>query len=140
MDKKGDKMVFDIKGSTANRYVNLAAQRFSRKNFNQKSVLKDMNFTKINQAMDYRLIQLNASDHAHLKDIIDKDTKFLLRKGLMDYSLLVGIEVAQIDRQGTEQVYIDYLDSAECSASVNTSQKRHTYMMTSTLTENRYSK
>lgn len=66
MDKDRDKMVFDLKGSTANRFVNLSAQRFSKENFNQKGVLKDMNFTKINKAMDYSLLRLSEEDHEHL--------------------------------------------------------------------------
>lgn len=98
IDKKVDKMVFDIKGSTANRYVNLPAQRFSRSNFNQKLVLKDINFLKINRAMDFSLIRLSQKDQAHLQNIIEKDSQFLLSRGLMDYSLLVAIEAGPKDQ------------------------------------------
>ena len=56
MEKSKDKMVFDIKGSTVNRFVNLPDERFNDTNFNQKSILKDMNYIKINKAMDYQLL------------------------------------------------------------------------------------
>ena len=44
--KNSKRMIFDIKGSQMNRYSKVAPQ-FWRKSFNQKTVMKDLNFVEI---------------------------------------------------------------------------------------------
>jgi len=92
VENQNEKMVFDIKGSTKGRLTKLPDKRFSKVNFNQNSVLKDLNFLKINKDWDNTLLQLSRDDRDKLLSNIKKDSEFLRQKGLMDYSLLVVIE------------------------------------------------
>lgn len=92
VENQNEKMVFDIKGSTKGRMTKLPDKRFSKVNFNQNSVLKDLNFLKINKDWDNTLLKLSRDDRDKLLDSVKKDSEFLRKKGLMDYSLLVVIE------------------------------------------------
>ena len=70
-------MVFDIKGSTKGRLTKLPDKRFSKVNFNQDAVLKDLNFLKINKDWDNTLLQLSRDDRDKLLYNIKKDSEFL---------------------------------------------------------------
>ena len=83
-----------------------------------------MNYIKINKAMDYQLLQLSRQDHAHLKDIIAKDSKFLHDKGMMDYSLLIAVEKHPECQQQNGD---DNSESTFIFQNTNASQIRHTY-------------
>lgn len=54
--KSNQKMVFDIKGSTKNRCTKIPDKRFLFKSFNQDGILKDVNYLKINKALDNQLL------------------------------------------------------------------------------------
>ncbi len=66
--------MFDLKGSFYKRY-------------SKEGVLKDLNFIEMGIKMDF-----NKQDRVSLLENIKKDTKWLDRRRLIDYSLLVGIE------------------------------------------------
>jgi hypothetical protein len=54
-------MMFDLKGSTMNRYSRLKGdqERFWAKSLNQRKVLKDVNFQEINNDIDNSLLSLS---------------------------------------------------------------------------------
>jgi len=85
---KADRLTFDLKGSSINRYCKMTDQNF----LNQKKVLKDVNFIEIDKAMNFQLLNMQADDRDELISIISKDSNFLKNQGLMDYSLLLVIE------------------------------------------------
>ena len=58
--------------------------------------MKDINYLEINKEFDGQLMRLNAEQHQQLKGIIEKDAQFLKNHGLMDYSLLLAIELVKI--------------------------------------------
>jgi len=55
--KGGNKMIFDIKGSTTNRKVH-KGERFWKKKWNYSKVLKDIDFLKINKDLNHSMISL----------------------------------------------------------------------------------
>ena len=87
-------MKFDMKGSKYRRYVPIprTENNFWRTTFNQSRVMKDLNYEEINQNMDLSFIRLTRKQFYELDIIQMKDSAFLERHGLMDYSLLLVIE------------------------------------------------
>ena len=67
---------FDLKGTTEDRFVKL---------INGNEVLKDINFLN-------RRITLPENIADCLSRVIQEDCEFLLRHGIMDYSLIVGVK------------------------------------------------
>lgn len=53
--------------------------------------MRDLNFLEINKDIDY-LVHITESDKMRLNEIIRKDSIFLEKHNLMDYSLLLAIE------------------------------------------------
>jgi hypothetical protein len=90
---------FDLKGSTMNRYVKIPPHNanFWRTSLDCSKVLKDMNFQEINGGLDHALLSLSRTQHAHLEEVLKKDSQFLRDHKLMDYSLLLVIESIPID-------------------------------------------
>ena len=60
----------------------------------RSAVLKDLNFIEIQRAMQGgdSLINFSVADRRKLIKNLKKDTQFLKKKKLIDYSLLIGIE------------------------------------------------
>lgn len=58
--KKNDKMVFDLKGSSVNRYIKLPREekKFWKSTFSQKRVMKDINFLEIEKDLCNNLIKI----------------------------------------------------------------------------------
>ena len=95
-DSSSNKVTFDLKGSTANRTVNLSTEesKFWRRSgpINQKQVLKDLNFLEIQKDTGKPLIELNVVERNKIKKQLQADTLFLLKHNIMDYSFLISIE------------------------------------------------
>ena len=73
---------FDIKGSLKNRISK-----------DMKGTLKDMNLLEIQKKNKNELIvDLSTKERLHLYRIIKKDSIFLYKQGVMDYSLLINVE------------------------------------------------
>jgi hypothetical protein len=70
---------FDLKGSALNRRVSTIKDQIM-----QPNVLKDINFTETE-----KVLEVSEKNSKLLKNIINSDTKFLCKQGIMDYSLLV---------------------------------------------------
>jgi hypothetical protein len=70
---------FDLKGTTEDRYV---------RRVTGNEVLKDINFQN-------RWISLPDSLSDCLTRVIEEDSEFLLRHGIMDYSFIVGVSTAK---------------------------------------------
>ena len=58
--------------------------------------MKDINYLEINKEFDGQLMRLNTEQHHLLKGTIEKDALFLKNHSLMDYSLLLAIELVKI--------------------------------------------
>lgn len=100
INSKNPKMTFDLKGSTVGRKSTLATtEKFWLTTQNQKKVMKDLNLLDINKDMDEKLIRLLPHDKQQLDHMIKRDSEFLMRHGLMDYSLLLVIEKIQAPGQ-----------------------------------------
>jgi len=69
---------YDLKGSTLNRQVTFDMEKV------HKIVMKDNNFDQIE-----KFLYLDTTDKLKLQQITKKDSEFLNKLGLMDYSLLV---------------------------------------------------
>jgi 1-phosphatidylinositol-4-phosphate 5-kinase len=82
-DKKNIKRIYDLKGSRTKRYVKTKSALSS-------STLKDMNFLENKSYVQE--INLSRSQRISLRKIIQADTQMLSELGIMDYSLLLGIE------------------------------------------------
>jgi hypothetical protein len=73
---------FDIKGSLKNRISK-----------DMKGTLKDLNLLEIQKKNKNELIvDLSTKERLHLYRIIKKDSIFLYKQGVMDYSLLINVE------------------------------------------------
>ena len=77
------KFIFDLKGSTVNRSVTGKLKNTTTR--------KDVCFLKTKKAYP-KLMKIDPDDKERILTIINKDVEFLRRNGLMDYSLLLGIE------------------------------------------------
>ena len=77
------KYVFDLKGSLVDRKVKGETKA--------STTLKDINYLMALKS-NPNLIDLTPMNKIVLKDAIRKDVAFLYGQGLMDYSLLLGIE------------------------------------------------
>ena len=77
------KYVFDLKGSTVDRVVKGAPKN--------STTLKDTNFLMARKAVP-DLTTLLREDKSKVVKAINSDVQFLQSHGLMDYSLLLGIE------------------------------------------------
>ena len=98
-DHKCLKYIFDLKGSTVNRKVKGQTMK--------TTTLKDVNFlmaAKVNE---------NFTDFGpHRKRLIkalQKDVKYLKSQGLMDYSMLLGIESAKVET--VSELYVELKQS-----------------------------
>jgi hypothetical protein len=61
---------------------------------NNKETLKDLDFVNLSQRYKNLLrIKISDEDRKTLLDVIEKDSKFLCENDLMDYSVLMGIEI-----------------------------------------------
>ena len=73
--------IFDLKGSINNR------KEIIRKG----KVLKCVNFVEINKS-NRKLVKLDSQDIETISNIVQEDSDFLEKMGLIDYSLLLDIE------------------------------------------------
>jgi phosphatidylinositol-4-phosphate 5-kinase-like protein 1 len=76
--------IYDLKGSSFNRHVKLTSQ------IKSTSTLKDLNF--LNTSREFQEINLSEHQVRKLNKQIRKDTDMLAKQGIMDYSMLLGIE------------------------------------------------
>jgi 1-phosphatidylinositol-4-phosphate 5-kinase len=83
--KQKDKVrrIYDLKGSRVARNVDT-------RNAKSTTTLKDINFFD-NQSREQE-INLDPADAKKLKSLLKKDSQLLMSLGIMDYSLLLGIE------------------------------------------------
>jgi len=84
--------VFDLKGSSRGRFVSTE---------NSSNVLQDGNFAKYNRGMP---LTLTVRSINLLQNSLNNDTAFLSNLGVMDYSLLVGID------EKTHQISVGIID------------------------------
>ncbi len=73
--------IFDLKGSKLNRYVNIRGLKYNDIKY---LILKDNNFLETE-----KVLLLNNINSKKLSEIVEKDSKFLAKMNIMDYSLLV---------------------------------------------------
>lgn len=85
-------MIFDLKGSTKGRKTEVSDRFWRRDKDGRGQVLKDLNYVEINNDLGGRLMQLGKDQVKDLDDRLKKDSAFLARHNLMDYSVLLGIE------------------------------------------------
>ena len=57
-----------------------------------KKVMKDMNFEEINKDLNYSLVNFSNEKKDELRSILEQDSLFLSKYGIMDYSLLLVLE------------------------------------------------
>ena len=100
-NKEGLKYIFDLKGSLVDRKT--------KGKTTSSTTLKDQNFILAAQAAP-DFIYLEESTKERLLKIVKKDVDFLAGLGLMDYSLLLGIERLKEDHH-------QYADSQNCFVS-----------------------
>merc|ERR1712176_1060275 len=81
--------IYDLKGSTKGR--------ISKKN---EKVLKDLNWTK-----SERKINIGSMAASLYKEQLKKDTMFLQKLEIMDYSLLVGIHSVDKNDENNQKLY-----------------------------------
>ena len=77
MDSKNRKMTFDLKGSTKGRMTGIPQeeQKFWKKNeFNQKRVMKDLNFMEINRDLSGQLMKLSKQQYEELDWLFKVDS------------------------------------------------------------------
>ena len=84
-------MTFDLKGSAINRAVKLSDKSVVDV-MTKKYNLKDMNFLQVNRIFGKTLINLKDEVALRYREVLERDSFFLCSQGLMDYSLLIGIE------------------------------------------------
>ena len=95
---------FDLKGSKVKRRVlPLNIQSFSKSKYQliTKQVLKDQDMTYIKNFRNKDIINISISDRRKIITIIRNDVNFLESQGLMDYSLLLAVEVIGGSKQTT---------------------------------------
>ena len=87
-------MSFDLKGSKYNRTESFKGndKQWWLKKFGHRRVMKDMNLLQINSDLSNSLINFPEEDVINILSTISKDSKFLMSKNIMDYSLLFVIE------------------------------------------------
>ena len=78
------KYIFDLKGSLVGRKTKGETKA--------TTTLKDVNFL-MTAAKNKNFTKQAKKDKTLLRDVLRKDVEFLRSEGLMDYSLLLGIEV-----------------------------------------------
>ena len=84
----GLKYIFDLKGSLVDRKVT--------GKITSRTTMKDVNFLLAAEA-NPDFICLKESDRVKLLRVVKSDADFLASQGLMDYSLLLGIEILSDD-------------------------------------------
>ena len=57
-----------------------------------KNTLKDVNFLEINKYSKRKVCFFRQEDALYLKEVIKRDSEFLMSHGIMDYSLLLVTE------------------------------------------------
>ena len=85
-NKDGLDFIFDLKGSLVDRKVTGKTT--------SSTTLKDVNFLIATEASK-KFIDLEDATRKKLLQVVNNDVKFLSGLGLMDYSLLLGIETLQ---------------------------------------------
>lgn len=90
--------VFDLKGSTSSRFVDEKTQRQTVERTGRLPTLKDLNWHEGDK------VSLGPSLRADLVDQLERDTLFLEKNNVMDYSLLVGIHQGPLDPSSREGV------------------------------------
>mmetsp|Transcript_22174 Transcript_22174/g.29654 ORF Transcript_22174/g.29654 Transcript_22174/m.29654 type:complete len:316 (+) Transcript_22174:1519-2466(+) len=88
--------IFDLKGSFINRKTKGATTA--------STTLKDVNFLMAAK-MNEDLTKQTAVNRVKLRDVIRCDVAFLRSEGLMDYSLLLGIETLEVRPPSTRHVH-----------------------------------
>ena len=90
--------IYDLKGSSVNREV-------KGEDLKPTSTLKDVNL-KQHLREEPDLVNFESLDKIRLSRILRKDVEFLRSKGIMDYSLLLGIEKTSkdLDRDTLHQI------------------------------------
>jgi len=109
---------YDLKGSSLNRkvgYENI-----------DKTVMKDLNFNEVEE-----VFLLNKADSKKLLNICEKDSKFLCKSGIMDYSLFVAKISLNNDeikslfgrdhRKATEKQFLEMIGKVRESRPTNSS-------------------
>ena len=95
---------YDLKGSTANRFISAQEQTASLRDKGKLPTLKDLNWKEG--------LLLPDSDREQLMFQVQSDAKWLQMRGLMDYSLLVG--VARLSEPAVSRASFDGPHSREC--------------------------
>ena len=98
------KYIFDLKGSTVDRKVKGKTK--------SKTTLKDINFLIAQTHKPDLATQTNQAKRL-LRSVLAKDLKFLQSQGLMDYSLLLGIE--QLDQRPVSQALFHQMGASRHS-------------------------
>ena len=70
----------------------LEQQCWRRNEFNQKRVMKDLNYIEINKDLNDQLMKLSKEQYDDIDWLIKVDSAFLSKHNLMDYSILLVIE------------------------------------------------
>lgn len=78
-NKKNPKMIFDLKGSRINRYVNLPSeeQNFWKKTPNQRRCMKDLNLLEIEQSLESKFVTIDSDIAEQIAYQLEKDSHFL---------------------------------------------------------------
>jgi len=108
MKTKYLKRVFDLKGSLVNREVKFKPGQQPK----PSSTLKDKNLLNYRRAAD-KFLNFNSRDQADIVRQMKRDSDFLMRKNIMDYSVLLAVEYNAKSRRITE-----YMQNRSTSKSV----------------------
>ena len=73
--------IYDLKGSTVGRSVNLTQEQ--KEGISGLKVLKDLNFIELNETFN-----VVRDEKKEFLNVLQRDSEFLARNSLMDYSLL----------------------------------------------------
>ena len=63
--------------------------------------MKDINYLEINKEFNEQLLRLDTKKFIQLKTLIKMDSEFLKNHNLMDYSLLMAIEMVKVEPEST---------------------------------------
>lgn len=76
---RNQRIIFDLKGSTIKRYVNLPKDEkfFWKSSLNHKRVLKDLNFLEIERSFEQQFVQLETEAAHKIAVQLEKDAEFL---------------------------------------------------------------
>ena len=85
------RLVFDLKGSTVGRKTQVET-KFWKEGMNCDKVLKDINFGEIQADLKRQLFKCGDEKKLDILDILKRDSMFLSKRNIMDYSLLLVIE------------------------------------------------